>query len=50
MTAPLSEIRTTKRISASGGALKVSITTECNAMGLDVGDYVEVVLRRIEAP
>lgn len=45
--APLSEIRTTKRISASGGALKVSITPECNALGIGVGDYVEITIRRV---
>lgn len=41
-----SELITTKRISASGGALKISLTSECNALGLGVGDYVEVVLKR----
>lgn len=41
-----SEIITTKRISASGGALKISLTSECNILGLGVGDYVEIVLRR----
>lgn len=40
------EITTTKRVSASGGALKISITLECNALGIGVGDYVEVVIRK----
>lgn len=40
------EIRTTKRVSASGGALKISITSECNALGVGVGDYIEVTIRR----
>lgn len=40
-------IITTKRISASGGALKVSLTAECNALGLGVGDYVEISIRRV---
>ena len=40
------ELITTKRVSASGGALKISITSECNALGVGVGDYVEVRIRR----
>lgn len=41
------QVTTTKRVSASGGALKISITSECNAMGLGVGDYVEVTIRKV---
>lgn len=44
----LDNITTTKRVSASGGALKISITSECNAMGLGVGDYVEITIRRVK--
>lgn len=43
-----SPITTTKRISASGGALKISVTPECNALGIGVGDYVEITIRRVE--
>lgn len=40
-------LTTTKRVSASGGALKISITPECNALGIGVGDYVEITIRRV---
>lgn len=40
-------ITTTKRVSASGGALKISLTSECNALGIGVGDYVEITIRRV---
>ena len=42
-----SPITTTKRVSTSGGALKISITPECNALGIGVGDYVEITIRRL---
>ena len=42
----LEEVITTKRVSASGGALKISITSECNALGVGVGDYIEVTIRK----
>ena len=41
-------LTTTKRVSASGGALKISVTPECNALGIGVGDYVEITIRRVE--
>lgn len=40
-------LTTTKRVSASGGALKISVTPECNALGIGVGDYVEITIRRV---
>lgn len=43
-----SPITTTKRVSASGGALKISLTSECNALGVGVGDYVEITIKRVE--
>lgn len=44
---PLTEVVATKRVSASGGALKISLTSECNAMGIGVGDYVRVTVSKV---
>lgn len=48
MAGVATSITTTKRVSASGGALKISLTSECNALGIGVGDYVEVSIKRVE--
>lgn len=44
----LNEITTTKRIRSTGTSLMISITQEVAHLGLDKGDPVEVVLRKIQ--
>lgn len=41
------EVRTVKTIRSSGTSLMVSITKEVEMLGLDYGNLVEIILRRI---
>lgn len=44
---PLTEWRGTKKIVASGNSMAVNITEACRMMGLERGDPVEIVVRKL---
>lgn len=44
--APVDTASALLRVGRSGNSLHLRVTAQCEAMGLDAGDYVEVVLRR----
>lgn len=44
---PLTEWKGTKKIGASGNSLSLNVTEACRMMGLERGDAVEVIIRRV---
>ena len=47
MAEELKEVVTTKYIAAQGNGLAVNITKECRQLGVDRGDVVQVIIRKI---
>lgn len=44
----IDEVITTKTIRSTGTSLMISITQEAGHLGLEKGDLVEVILRRVQ--